>query len=439
MHVRRTLLVALLLLTSAAAATKYPFPQAGYAYRYGIAASNANFQEIQSVYSSWKSSFYEESGDLARIKWDSPSKTVSEGIGYGMLIMVFMDNETNKTQPCFDKLWNYYKKFRKGNGVMNWKINGFSGVAGDGQNGATDAELDAAAALLMANKQWGADSYLQDAKTLIKDIFDHEVNGNRYLKPGDAWDSKKNPSYFSTGVLQIFKQVDQNDWQTVINNSYALLKKVQNGSSGLVPDWCSEDGNPLADFSYDAVRTPWRMAWAYAWQGHADSRAINEKMANWIIGKTGGDFGAVRSGYKLDGSSALQNFGDAAFVGAFACAGMVSPTYRDWVDKGYAATKTASATSYYTKTLQMLFLLLISGNMPNFYDMYTDIRPARPVVMDSRVESPAAVVTINKTLPAAFVSWYDLRGRRFPCGKGVASGMVFPSCEGMSGLPGRDY
>jgi len=31
------------------------------------------------------SRFYEESGDLARIKWDTPSQTVSEGIGYGML------------------------------------------------------------------------------------------------------------------------------------------------------------------------------------------------------------------------------------------------------------------------------------------------------------------------------------------------------------------
>jgi len=41
---------------------------------------------------------------MARIKWDTPTLTVSEGIGYGMLIMVYMDTHKIILQAKFDKL-----------------------------------------------------------------------------------------------------------------------------------------------------------------------------------------------------------------------------------------------------------------------------------------------------------------------------------------------
>ena len=54
-----------------------------------------------------------------------------------------------------------------GNGVMNWKINGCSGVSGS--NGATDAELDVAMSLIIASEQWGS-SYASTAKSFIQTI-----------------------------------------------------------------------------------------------------------------------------------------------------------------------------------------------------------------------------------------------------------------------------
>lgn len=343
----------------AVSAANYPFPQTRV--NFGVRATTAAASDVQTAYGQWKTDYYEESGTEARIRWDDKSKTVSEGIGYGMLIMVCMDNSQNNTRAMFDKLWNYYKKWRNTNGVMHWKINGFLNV--EGQNGATDGELDAAAALVLAYRQWGDVKYRTDAGELITNIWDHEVNSNQYLKPGDAWDTKKNPSYFSTGALELFKSVDTHDWDAVIRNSYALIKKVANSSTGLPPDWCSQDGNTQeGEFGYDAVRTPWRMAWAYSWYGHKDASDICAKMALWIRSSTNNDPAAIKAGYARSGS-AQANFSNSTYTGCLSSACMVSSDNQDYVNKGFTATKSVDAAGYYNKTLQVITMLTLSGNL----------------------------------------------------------------------------
>jgi len=359
-------IITLIVPISLYAVTNFPFPHnANYAY--GIKPSSINSDVVQASYEDFLNRFYTESGNLARIKFDNGNYTVSEGIGYGMLVMVYMDNAKNNTRDKFDKLWAYYNKFLNERGLMHWKIRGFDGV--DQQNAATDAELDVAAALMMAYKQWGDEKYLNDAKNLINKIAAHEVNENGHLKPGDAWDSKKNPSYFSTGAMELFKQASSFDWDKVITNSYNLLKKVRNANTGLVPDWCSESGNPEGDYYYDATRTPWRMAWAYAWYGHSDAKDVASKIATWINGKTNGSAKNIVDGYTLDGGNKSQ-WNVAAFIGPFACAGMVDQTHQAWLDNAYnhlASFASKTDDSYYNQSLEILTLLLLSGNMPNFW------------------------------------------------------------------------
>jgi endo-1,4-beta-D-glucanase Y len=359
-------LITLIVPISLYAVTKFPFPHNAN-YSYGIKPSSINSDVVQASYEDFLNRFYTESGNLARIKFDDQNYTVSEGIGYGMLVMVYMDNAKNNTRDKFDKLWAYYNKFLNERGLMHWKIRGFDGV--DQQNAATDAELDVAAALMMAYKQWGDEKYLNDAKNLINKIAAHEVNENGHLKPGDAWDSKKNPSYFSTGAMELFKQASSFDWDKVITNSYNLLKKVRNANTGLVPDWCSESGNPEGDYYYDATRTPWRMAWAYAWYGHSDAKDVASKIATWINGKTNGSAKNIVDGYTLDGGNKSQ-WNVAAFIGPFACAGMVDQTHQAWLDNAYnhlASFASKTDDSYYNQSLEILTLLLLSGNMPNFW------------------------------------------------------------------------
>lgn len=119
-----SLLSWLLFCSSLTMAQKYPFPQQAR-YSNGILPSGIDHKHVQSVYDIWLAGYYEESGNQARIKFDEPENTVSEGIGYGMLIMVYMDNEKNNTRQKFNKLWNYYKS-HSSNGLMHWKIQGFT-------------------------------------------------------------------------------------------------------------------------------------------------------------------------------------------------------------------------------------------------------------------------------------------------------------------------
>jgi hypothetical protein len=362
-------LIVLILPLSLIAAPNFPFPH-NTEYPFGIKPSIINNDRIQAAFKDFIDRFYEESSDKtkARIKWDNASQTVSEGIGYGMLIMVYMDNATNNTQEKFDRLWKYYNSFLDANGLMNWKIDGFNSAAG--LNSATDAEMDVAAALVQAYKQWGDQKYLDDAKALVDKIWNKEVNTNGYLKPGDNWDQKKNPSYFSTAALESFKHAGSQDWSKVVTNSYALIKKVQNSTSGLIPDWCQENGGSTGDtYKYDAARTPWRMAWGYVWYGHSDAKEICSKIASWIMTSTKGNASSVGDGYNLDGSQSSK-FLNSTFLGAFACAGMVDTSHRTWLDNAYKVQDSLISVkeTYFSTSLKVVYLLLLSGNMPDLWN-----------------------------------------------------------------------
>lgn len=383
---KRLLCLSLLIIFPAAiifAAPKYPFPQ-NVRYSYGISPTKVNAEKVQEAFDEFME-LYEEQGGLARIKHDNLQNSVSEGIAYGMLLLVYMDNDENNTQPKFDKIWAYYNNFLDPKGLMNWKISGFSQPTSDGRNSATDAELDAAVALMQAYKQWGDEKYLNDAKTLISKIAAEEVNANGYLKPGDSWDTEKNISYFSTAALTLFKQVSDFDWDKVIANSYSLIKKAQNANTGLVPNWCSEQGTPSSspydnnrgNYTYDATRTPWRLAWAYSWYGHQEAKETCDKIASWISSKTGNDPDNVVDGYKLDGTE-VGDYNNATFVGPFGCAGMVDQKHQEWVDKCFNHLCTYEEDVYYQASIRILTLLYLSGNMPDLWNI-TDVKQKCPV------------------------------------------------------------
>ena len=94
-------------------------------------------QSAADAYNSFKTNYVVNCGnDAARVKFDDENYTVSEGIGYTMLLAAYAAD-----QDLFNRLWQYYQNNMNSNGVMNWKIQGCSTT--NGSNGATDAELDA--------------------------------------------------------------------------------------------------------------------------------------------------------------------------------------------------------------------------------------------------------------------------------------------------------
>ena len=412
----------------ASAAPNYPFPN-NYPYPNGTIYTGSDVQtKIQSLYTTWKAKYYEESGSEARVKFvqagENGVNSVSEGIAYGMLITVYMDNSTNNTQGMFDKLWAYYKANSNTHGVMNWKVKGFTHQVADpvsgNSNGATDADLDAAQALLMAYKQWGKSSYLTDAQTLIQNLWAYEVNSNKQLKPGDMFDDYKNPCYFITNAMKLFTQVKQLegwsnnwDWNTVASNCYGIMNKCANSTTGLIPDWCYENGSLLSGikdgkfesiFGYDAVRIPWRMAHAYAWYGDSEAKAIASKITSWAKGKYPSPNDIV-DGYYLNGNpgdgnspftGSLSSWGtskNACFKGGLSIGAMVDASYNSYRDLCWqygAATDAYGA--YYTHTTQLLFMLCLTGNMPNFWDM-------NPVFLSAETNAAGTAIIMNYSKP----------------------------------------
>lgn len=366
--IRNTVLsVLVFLLTMSMGAVTYPFPQNisyGNGYQYGTAANNS----IKTSFETWWGNFYTESGDYARIKWTTSSQTVSEGVGYGMLMAVYMSDNSKSYEAEFKKLWNYYKKFSNNNGLMNWKVDGFSNVSGE--NGATDAEMDVAISLVMAYYQFGDSYYLGEAKTLIENIRNYEVSSNSLLKPGDAWEDRRNPSYISVAALEIFDQLAYGgDWSSIISANYSLLSKVQSKSSAnLFADWCDDNGNTIAHWDgttamgYDGARTPWRVQWDYYWFGNSNAKSLMESMYDSAVKNTSAS--SVKGIINLNGSFAGTDV-NASFVGAYAMAAAAGS--QDKVNEYFKALVSLPShnTDYFNGSLRVIYMMMLSGNMPN--------------------------------------------------------------------------
>lgn len=384
--------------TVASAATAYPFPQNRKSPN-GYTIPFADPSIIKEHFNLWKGAWYDASRGWV-LAPEGTESTVSEAIAYGMLITVYMDDGTSSEyKTMFDKLYGTWKTNAAGsNGGMNWKLPGGSGTA-------SDADFDAALALVMAYKQWGDQSYLNDAKAMIDWIAQNDISSNK-IRPGNQWNDAFNPSYAATASFQLFQDVAGGSWTNVISQAYTDLNACQDGVSGLVPDWCdwnnhswrktsavvAQDEDP--GFFDDAARTPWRMAWAYYWYGDTKAQAFNKKITDWMLSETH-SASEINSGYYPGGKAVLtekRNFVSSTFSGGMgmAASSVDSDAAKSYMESVYnvlvslKSCKTASGCGgsvpgekYYPSTLNLLYLLLITGNMPNLYaiDNFTPFTP----------------------------------------------------------------
>ncbi|WP_055448410.1 glycosyl hydrolase family 8 [Lacinutrix mariniflava] len=354
-------------------------------YQYGTQPTNVLENDVYDVYVSWRNTFAVDCNNgRYRIKFDSPNEnqTVSEGIAYGMLLSAYANDK-----ELFDGLWLFYQDFLNANGVMNWKIEGCTTVIGN--NGATDAELDAAYALIVADKKWqstGTINYENDALSLINIIKAHEIeNGTFVLKPGDAWGGSNatNPSYLAPGYFRAFG-VYSNDtafWNAVANKSYTILNanlSENNASYNLVSDWSKADGTYSSETSwaydqghsyyYDAARTPWRMAIDYVWYGDTEAASYNQLCIDFVNAQ--GGFNQIYPGYSQAGVAINTTYKDPTFTGAYSSAAMTS-TNQSFVNNGYTELKNQPTTAYFGATLRAIYMFALSGNMYNALDNNT--------------------------------------------------------------------
>src|SRR6185437_4703139 len=96
----------------------YTFPQ-NKKYMYGIKPSNANSKDATKSYDDWMTEFLIPSKTVPQLYGVNygGDVTVSEGIGYGMLLSAYANDSVT-----FNGLWRFYKKYKDANGLMNWRI-----------------------------------------------------------------------------------------------------------------------------------------------------------------------------------------------------------------------------------------------------------------------------------------------------------------------------
>ena len=363
-------------------------------------------QHAADAYNAWKAEFVETCSGTPtkhRIKFDNTTETVSEGIGYGMLLAAYAAD-----QDLFDGLWEYYKYYKNSRGLMHWKISGCASTLG--QNGATDADLDAAMALRVADHQWQGQGYDTDAQTLITDIKDHEIHPapSYQTSNGDGWllgsSTCRNPSYQSPGYYRVFGAFTGNTafWNQVATVSHTLLNANAHATTGLVSNWCNPLGTPNTcngslEYGFDACRHPWRMAVDAAWHGSTDAIALCDKITAYVDGVVATGIWNLKGPVLMDGSSAGL-YHNSTFVATWA-AGVVGTdaTNQTLLNTLYDRTRTVEPNApYFGSTLRVLSLFLMTGNFWNPDDV-VDCPGGRSLNHDQIPDGIYKATTINST------------------------------------------
>ena len=312
--------------------------------------------------------------------------TVSEGIGYGMLITLFQGD-----WDAFNRLWIYSQAYRNsayasGRGLMPWLTASFSWDIPD-ESSATDADLDIATSLILAYYMSGNTAYLNDALTLIAALWNNEVNlSNNLLYSGDTptWKAAANPSYnlsyFSPVALRLFALVDKNhDWTSVLNAQYTYMLNVQAAGTGVFPDWSDGSGNAINPpnnsakttywtFNKESVRIPWRIAWDYYWFSDERAAEVLNTLNKFIMEKSNNDpasIPAVNYSWNLSVGADIQGQAVPVHWQAAWCATGMAGNSAEWLNSCTTllngTSMQTSASSYFPNILQMMYSQLLNG------------------------------------------------------------------------------
>jgi endoglucanase len=369
----------------APAAVNRPFPQAGSIAGFGLKPNNLTPAQLNTAvtnyYAYWKAKYLVPSvkvpGDY-KVDFDGKGTTVSEAMGYGMLLTVYMAGADPDAKNCFDGL-NRFRQRHPSNitpGLMCWKIPANEKPVND--DAATDGDLDMALALLLAHRQWGDTGYLIEATNYLHSIATALVRADSSLRLGD-WNAKPGqtrPSDFMPGHFRSFYLATGNGlWTNVENQCYFILDQLQTNyapTTGLVPDFSTNHGEwkPAkpkflegphdGQYNYNSCRVPWRIGWAAWFYNDARARQFLTRFMTWTVSHHAApsDF---RGGYKLDGTDYKgNNYDTACFISPTGVAAMAT-TNQTWLNNTFAYAKDKKE-AYYEDSVSLLSMLVMSGN-----------------------------------------------------------------------------
>jgi len=353
---------------------------------------------VRSFYKVWKHTYIKtgcKEGEYY-VWFEGPvshnKQCVSEGQGYGMMIVALMAGYDSAAQAIYNGLYHYYKAHpsRSDPYLMAWaQRKDCRDVDG---SSATDGDMDIAYSLLLADRQWGSHGdidYRSEAMHVISSILLREINQKTFsvlLSNSVEYDSKDyfdmRSSDFMPAHFRAFRSASENTgWDKVIDSNYRLFQQLQDKFSpeaGLVPDFINKingETRPARPhylesrydgaYNYNACRMPWRVATDYLLHGDPRAAEMLEKINRWIRMTTKGDPDNISAGYSLAGEDLKNRYYEAlCFIAPFSVSAMINRENQAWLNKlwDYMVHFRASEFDYYDNSIRVICMLIISGN-----------------------------------------------------------------------------
>lgn len=377
-----------------------PFPQHSKYFDNVIIPDHISQKELDdsvtSFYDQWKITYLKKnicSGSY--YIWAENSgknhECVSEGQGYGMIIVALMAGYDLDAQEIFDGLFTYYKEHpsKRNKYLMSWAQS--KDCLKFEESSASDGDIDIAFSLLLANTQWpgkGRINYIEEAQNIIKAIGEQEINKKTFTilqsnsienDSRDYFDMRS--SDFIPSEIRAFRFFGDSTWTSILNNNYklfSLLQEKYSKEAGLIPDFIQNINTkprPAKKFyleskydgmyNYNACRVPWRIATDYIINGDSRAKKFVEPINKWIRQTSENDPDNISAGYTLSGEDLkTRNFEALSFISSFSIASMVDAKNQLWLNKlwDYIINFKLKDFDYYDNSIKMLNLIILSHN-----------------------------------------------------------------------------
>lgn len=392
----------------AATAQNHPFPQHPRLATGSIVPNHRTQaqrdQDVRDAYGRWKAAYLRTAGTVGgNTLWrvvcdtDGNDNTVSEGQGYGLVVVSLMAGHDPDARAIVDGLWRYVDAHRSGGDsrLMSWNINA-NGQWQQGNSSAFDGDNDIALGMLIAASQWGSGGAI-DYRAKALDVIAGQAasvmgpasslpllgdwvtpNGAQYnqytVRPSDF-----TPAHF----LNFHSASNAAIWKQAIAATSNAIEHLQTtysvsgaATTGLVPDFAIREaaastqlkpanagfleGPHDGHYNYNAGRVPWRLA-AHAVL-HADRASARQarRLSTWAAQSTGGVATNIRPGYLLDGTPIATDYFTSFFAAPIGAAAMVTPSQQTWLNAVYDSVRTRQE-GYYEDSVALLSLMLMAG------------------------------------------------------------------------------
>ena len=214
--------------------------------------------------------YVRENGRVVRT--DQGGDTVSEGQAYAMLVAVGLGDA-----DTFERVWGWTRdNLQRPDGLLSWRW--ADGRVAD-ESSASDADLDAARALVLAGERFGRPDHTATGLALGQAVLDLETvqtPAGRVLLAGQ-WATAEphayNPSYASPGATAVLAAASGDPRWAELDEGTRTVTAALLAGAPLPPDWAQvrADGTVEAmpgaqglgqsvRYGYDAARTPIRFA-----------------------------------------------------------------------------------------------------------------------------------------------------------------------------------